>query len=95
MLEMFRDNTTNLDAKAVPLGDKLEMVAHRGFKAAGQAIFKEFVTVAERVWTVTEPQAKSKKSDRVLTGHSAGGGTAYFLYHYLLTERPDLLDRCE
>lgn len=94
ILEILRDNSTNLDAQPIGLGDQLDLMVHRGFKAAGLAIFESFTDAVDRFWT-EEQGAGEGKANLVLTGHSAGGGTIYFLYVNLLKKRPDILQRCE
>ncbi|KAJ7775400.1 Alpha/Beta hydrolase protein [Mycena metata] len=86
------DNLTNLDAEA-----KLTT----NFSPENQGMFKAhrgFLEVAEAMFLVTkavilkEAKGLNPQPTLVFCGHSAGGGTAFFLYHYFqihtsLTER--------
>lgn len=95
LADALADNLTNLDAGKVPLQDRLDILVHQGFKAAGQAIAKPFVDAINKAWTAEQASTAAQKPVLVLTGHSAGGGTAFFLYHCLLRDHLDLLQRCE
>ncbi|KAF5385566.1 hypothetical protein D9757_006792 [Collybiopsis confluens] len=78
------DNLTNLDADA-----KLTTIFDTATEKQGQfKAHRGFLAVAESMFPTTKPtilnaaKGLSQKPTLVFCGHSAGGGTAFFLYHY-------------
>ncbi|THH18232.1 hypothetical protein EW146_g2727 [Bondarzewia mesenterica] len=80
--ESLVDNMTNIDANAYEATlldgkneDSTPFPVHRGFLDVARAMYSDVKTAIAR--------ASDSASVLIFTGHSAGGGTAFLLYHLL------------